>query len=63
LRGELRQDRRDLIPTFRRLAPFRAPVSIQRWSVRRIGLWSAVVGGALLTLLLLLSLLSSTRLL
>jgi tRNA A-37 threonylcarbamoyl transferase component Bud32/membrane-associated phospholipid phosphatase len=63
LRGELRQDRRDLITAFRRLAPFRAPVSIQRWSVRRIGLWSAVVAGALITLVLLLGLRNSTRLL
>ena len=63
LRGELRQDSRDLIRDFRRLAPYRAPVSIQRWSVRRIGLWSAVVGGALITLVILLGLLSSTRLL
>jgi hypothetical protein len=63
LRGELREDRRDLILAFRRLAPYRAPVSIQRWSVRRIGLWSAVLAGALLTLFLVLGLLSSTRLL
>ena len=32
-------------------------------SVRRIGLWSAVVAGALITLVLLLGLLNSTRLL
>ena len=63
LRGDLREDRRDLIRTFRLLAPFRAPISIQRWSVRRIGLWSAVVAGALVTLVLLLGLLNSTRLL
>jgi tRNA A-37 threonylcarbamoyl transferase component Bud32 len=63
LRGELREDSRDLIREFRRLAPFRAPISIQRWSVRRIGLWSAVVGSALISLVLLLSLLNSTRLL
>ena len=63
LRGELRQDRRDLVAEFRRLAPYRAPISIQRWSVRRIGLWAAIFVGALITLALLLGVLNSARLL
>ena len=63
LRGDLRQDSRDLITEFRRLAPYRAHISIQRWSVRRIGLWSAVFVGALLTFLVVFGLLNSTRLL
>jgi tRNA A-37 threonylcarbamoyl transferase component Bud32/membrane-associated phospholipid phosphatase len=63
LRGELRQDSRDLITEFRRLAPYRAHISIQRWSVRRIGLWTAVFATALVTLLFVLGLLNSTRLL
>jgi membrane-associated phospholipid phosphatase/tRNA A-37 threonylcarbamoyl transferase component Bud32 len=63
LRSDLREDSRDLITEFRRLSPYRKPISIQRWSVRRIGLWGAVVAGALLTLLLAFGLLNSTRLL
>jgi len=63
LRGDLRQDKRDLVTQFRRLAPYRAPISIQRWSVRRIGLWGAVIAGALVTLAIALGLASSTRLL
>ena len=42
----LKQDHRDLIAEFRALAPARPPISIQRWSARRIGLTVAVVGGA-----------------
>ncbi|MGH2651009.1 MAG: RIO1 family regulatory kinase/ATPase, partial [Actinomycetota bacterium] len=36
LRGALKQDGRDLVGTFRALAPARAPTAIQRWSVRRV---------------------------
>jgi membrane-associated phospholipid phosphatase len=63
LRGEMRQDSRDLITEFRRLAPYRAPISIQRWSVRRIGLWAAVCASALITILFAFGLLNATRLL
>jgi tRNA A-37 threonylcarbamoyl transferase component Bud32 len=35
--------RRDLVEEFRELAPHRSPISIQRWSVRRIGLTAGVV--------------------
>ena len=46
LRAALDRDGRDLIGCFRRLAPSRAPVAIQRWSLRRIGLmlWFIAVG-------------------
>ncbi|MGH2530559.1 MAG: RIO1 family regulatory kinase/ATPase [Actinomycetota bacterium] len=36
LRGALKEDGRDLVGTFRALAPARAPTAIQRWSVRRV---------------------------
>ncbi len=45
LRREVRRDGRDLMARFRELAPDRQPVTIQRWSLRRVGLtlWVAVV--------------------
>lgn len=45
LQRYLRDDPRDLIAEFRALAPARPPISIQRWSSRRIGLTVSVVGG------------------
>ena len=36
LRNNLKQDGRDLLTEFRRMAPEREQVSIQRWSVRRV---------------------------
>jgi tRNA A-37 threonylcarbamoyl transferase component Bud32 len=48
LRSRLRADDRDLIAEFRRLAPQRAPVSIQLWSVRRVAVTAAVLLAALL---------------
>jgi tRNA A-37 threonylcarbamoyl transferase component Bud32 len=53
LRNELRADDRDLIAEFRRLAPARTPVRIQRWSVRRIALTAGVTLVLLLMLLVL----------
>jgi hypothetical protein len=47
LQRHLKEDPRDLIAEFRALAPSRPPISIQRWSSRRIGLTVAVVGGTL----------------
>jgi hypothetical protein len=44
LRRYLKEDPRDLIAEFRALAPPRPPISIQRWSARRIGLTVSVVG-------------------
>jgi tRNA A-37 threonylcarbamoyl transferase component Bud32 len=56
LRAEIRKDGRDLIGEFRALAPVRRPISIQRWSLRRIGLTVGVV----LALILASGLVSST---
>lgn len=50
LRSLLRTLDADPIDTLRALAPRRAPVRIQRWSVRRFGLTLAVVGAALLAM-------------
>jgi tRNA A-37 threonylcarbamoyl transferase component Bud32/membrane-associated phospholipid phosphatase len=43
LRRAVRSDGRDLLVRFRELAPARPPVSIQRWSLRRVGLTAGVV--------------------
>jgi tRNA A-37 threonylcarbamoyl transferase component Bud32 len=53
LRAEMKNDGRDLLTTFRELAPDREPVRIQRWSLRRVGLtaWVAVVAAALVVFL------------
>jgi len=48
LRTRLRQDPRDLLGEFRRLAPSRAPVPIQVWTMRRIGLLAAVLAAGAL---------------
>jgi tRNA A-37 threonylcarbamoyl transferase component Bud32 len=53
LRTMLKQDGRDLLGELRALAPARAPVSIQRWSLRRVLRTAGVVLLALLALLLL----------
>jgi membrane-associated phospholipid phosphatase/tRNA A-37 threonylcarbamoyl transferase component Bud32 len=50
LRGDLKRDGRDLLTEFRRLAPEREPVSIQRWSVRRVLLTIGVVVAAFFAL-------------
>jgi membrane-associated phospholipid phosphatase len=42
LRAFMKRDPRDLLGTFRALAPPRAPIVLQRWSPRRIGLALAV---------------------
>jgi membrane-associated phospholipid phosphatase/tRNA A-37 threonylcarbamoyl transferase component Bud32 len=47
VRSQLKADGRDLLDRFRALAPQRAPIPIQRWSVRRIAL---IAGLAMLTL-------------
>jgi hypothetical protein len=46
LRAEIRKDGRDLIGAFRTLAPARAPIRIQRWSIRRLGVTVGVLLGA-----------------
>jgi membrane-associated phospholipid phosphatase/tRNA A-37 threonylcarbamoyl transferase component Bud32 len=43
LQHSLKSDGRDLLTRFRALAPQRAPIGIQRWSVKRIGLIFATV--------------------
>ena len=42
LRAFMKRDPRDLLGTFRALAPPRAPIVLQRWSPRRVGLALAV---------------------
>jgi hypothetical protein len=44
----LRSDGRDLLGAFRRLAPPRRRIRIQRWSARRVGLTVLVIVGGLL---------------
>ena len=48
LRARLRADGRDLIGRFRALAPERSAVPIQLWTLRRIGVTTGVMLGALL---------------
>jgi hypothetical protein len=43
LRAFMKRDPRDLLGTFRALAPPREPIRLQRWSIQRIALASAVV--------------------
>ena len=52
LRSLVREDPRDLVAEFRRLAPRREPVAIQLWSVRRVGVTLAVLLGLVLALVL-----------
>jgi membrane-associated phospholipid phosphatase/tRNA A-37 threonylcarbamoyl transferase component Bud32 len=47
LRSVMKQDGRDLIGQFSRLAPERPRIALQRWSVRRVALTLAVVAGLL----------------
>jgi tRNA A-37 threonylcarbamoyl transferase component Bud32 len=53
LREKLKEDERDLIDTFRTLAPTREPIAIQRWTLRRIALTArtTVIGAVLVVLL------------
>ena len=55
LRSMMKEDGRDLLSEFQRLAPHRAPLKIQRWSIRRVGLTIAVAIVALLALSLVMS--------
>ena len=47
LRSALKSDGRDLLARFRALAPARRPISLQRWSFRRIALALAILLGSL----------------
>ena len=50
LRMMMKRDGRDLVTQFRELAPPRRPVSLQRWSVKRVLLAAGVFIGGLLAL-------------
>ncbi|MDP8988371.1 MAG: hypothetical protein M3N11_08505, partial [Actinomycetota bacterium] len=63
LRARLRADGRDLLACFRQLAPERPPISIQRWTLRRIGLTLAALGSVVAAAALLLFYLRATGLL
>ena len=43
LRAFMKRDPRDLLGTFRALAPPRQPIALQRWSLRRVGLALALL--------------------
>jgi tRNA A-37 threonylcarbamoyl transferase component Bud32 len=48
LRASMKKDPRDLLGTFRALAPSREPIPLQRWSVRRVGLALGILAVAAL---------------
>src|SRR6266498_2872338 len=48
LRVVMKQDGRDLLTQFRRLAPKRSPIAIQRWGVRRVAFGAALLVSLLL---------------
>ncbi|MDP9331005.1 MAG: hypothetical protein M3P11_10250 [Actinomycetota bacterium] len=53
LRTMLKKDGRDLLTEFRKMAPTRRPVTVQRWSVRRVILTTeALFGGFFLLLMI-----------
>ncbi len=51
LRQHLKEDGRDLLAEFRAMAPERRPISVQRWSVRRVALILATLAVLLLSAL------------
>jgi tRNA A-37 threonylcarbamoyl transferase component Bud32 len=51
LRTYMKRDGRDLLARFRALAPTRRPIAVQRWSVRRVLLAVAMLGGITLAVL------------
>lgn len=53
LRAEIRKDGRDLVGAFRALAPARAPIRIQRWTLRRLAVTVGVLLGAAIAVSLL----------
>jgi tRNA A-37 threonylcarbamoyl transferase component Bud32/membrane-associated phospholipid phosphatase len=50
LRAFMKRDPRDLLGTFRALAPPREPIPLQRWSLRRVGLAFAVLAVTVIAL-------------
>ena len=61
LRAAMKQDGRDLLASFRALAPERRPIAIQRWNVRRFALAIAVVVALLLIVIQAANLLSPVQ--
>ena len=61
LRQQMKQDGRDLLAEFRSMAPARRPISVQRWSIRRVALIVASLGLVLLVALTSFGLLFPTR--
>jgi hypothetical protein len=51
----LREDGRNLLREFRKLAPKRKPISVQTWSIRRIGLFAWVTLVAFVVVVMVLS--------
>jgi hypothetical protein len=49
LRASMKKDPRDLLGTFRALAPPREPIPLQRWSVRRVGLALGILAATALS--------------
>ena len=54
-RSLMKNQKMDLVEQFRKMAPERAPISIQRWSLRRVGLTFGVLLSGLLVISLALS--------
>ena len=50
VRSEMKADGRDLLAEFRRLAPERSPIPIQRWSLRRAAVITGVASMAVVVL-------------
>ena len=48
LRASMKKDPRDLLGTFRALAPPREPIPLQRWSIRRVGLALAILAATVI---------------
>jgi len=55
VRQMLREDGRNLLREFRKLAPKRKPISVQTWSVRRVGLFAWVTLVAFVVVVMVLS--------
>src|SRR4029079_9114452 len=59
VQARLKEDPRPLVQRFKELAPQHPPVSIQRWSLRRIGLLGAAVVSVLVLAAMLLDALAA----
>jgi tRNA A-37 threonylcarbamoyl transferase component Bud32/membrane-associated phospholipid phosphatase len=63
LRAQMKADGRDLVGEFRDLAPYRPPIRIQRWTVRRLAMTLGVLLGGLIVITAVLGLLTGAQLL